>query len=196
MISVALWPRNGRTPVAISYSTTPSENRSLGGPTVSPRACSGDMYNTGAHRRARSRHLFHARDGSVVVRFHAGARRAGGTLGQTEVQQLRLAVLGHEDVRGLDVAMGDALVMRGLQRVGNLSSEREHAAKRQGLGGNLLLQGPAPHQLHHQERPALLFPDVVRATDVGMVQRRRGARLARNLSEVPPRCLQGPPAGT
>jgi len=46
MISVALWPRNGRTPVAISYSTTPSANRSPGGPTASPRACSGDMYDT------------------------------------------------------------------------------------------------------------------------------------------------------
>ena len=75
--------------------------------------------------------------------------------------------------------MGDALMMRGLQRVGDLSSEREHAAERQGLAGDLLLQRLAPHQLHHEERPALLFADVVHRADVGMVQRRRGARLAR-----------------
>jgi hypothetical protein len=35
-------PRNGNTPVAISYSTMPKENRSRS----SPRTCSGDVYAT------------------------------------------------------------------------------------------------------------------------------------------------------
>ena len=46
IVSVVLLPRYGSTPVAISYSTTPKENRSLRESTSSPRACSGDMYDT------------------------------------------------------------------------------------------------------------------------------------------------------
>ena len=37
-------PGNGTDPVAISYSTTPSENKSDRASNSSPRACSGDMY--------------------------------------------------------------------------------------------------------------------------------------------------------
>jgi len=39
-----LFPVNGFLPVAISYSTTPNENRSLRASMVSLRACSGDIY--------------------------------------------------------------------------------------------------------------------------------------------------------
>ncbi len=36
-------PENAGLPVAISYSTAPSEKRSVRESTASPRACSGDM---------------------------------------------------------------------------------------------------------------------------------------------------------
>ena len=39
-----LAPWNGRCPVTISYSSTPTLKRSLRGSSSSPRACSGDMY--------------------------------------------------------------------------------------------------------------------------------------------------------
>ena len=39
-------PRNGSVPVAISYNTTPKENRSVRESSSFPRACSGDMYAT------------------------------------------------------------------------------------------------------------------------------------------------------
>jgi len=39
-------PRNGRLPVAISYSTTPSENTSVRWSNGRPSTCSGDMYGT------------------------------------------------------------------------------------------------------------------------------------------------------
>jgi hypothetical protein len=42
-IETLLSPVNGRPPVAISYSMTPSENRSLRESTAPPDACSGDM---------------------------------------------------------------------------------------------------------------------------------------------------------
>jgi hypothetical protein len=42
-ITAAVEPPNGTVPVAISYSTTPSENKSDRKSSASPRACSGDI---------------------------------------------------------------------------------------------------------------------------------------------------------
>ena len=36
-------PRNGKTPVAISYNTTPNENKSVRTSSSLPRSCSGDI---------------------------------------------------------------------------------------------------------------------------------------------------------
>ena len=44
MIDRALVPSNARVPLAASYSTQPSENVSLRPSRVSPRVCSGDIY--------------------------------------------------------------------------------------------------------------------------------------------------------
>src|SRR5208282_231720 len=46
VITAEVSPRNGTTPVAISYSTTPNENRSVRPSSSLPRNCSGDMYAT------------------------------------------------------------------------------------------------------------------------------------------------------
>jgi hypothetical protein len=43
IVSVIVSPPNGRRPVVISYSTTPSEKTSVRPSIVLPRACSGDM---------------------------------------------------------------------------------------------------------------------------------------------------------
>ncbi len=43
IVSVIVSPANGRRPVAISYSTTPSEKTSARPSMALPRACSGDM---------------------------------------------------------------------------------------------------------------------------------------------------------
>jgi hypothetical protein len=59
----------------------------------------------------------------------SGAKHLAGQLGQTKIQNLRLATLGHENVRGLDIAMNDALRVRGIQRVGNLDCEVEQGIR-------------------------------------------------------------------
>ena len=41
-----LSPRNGRVPVAVSYSTTPNENKSVRASNGVARTCSGDIYDT------------------------------------------------------------------------------------------------------------------------------------------------------
>ena len=43
VITAEVSPRKGRTPVAISYSTTPNENKSVRASSSPPRTCSGDM---------------------------------------------------------------------------------------------------------------------------------------------------------
>ena len=46
LISNGVCPLNGRTPVAISNSITPSAQMSLDACAASPRSCSGDMYGS------------------------------------------------------------------------------------------------------------------------------------------------------
>ena len=46
------------------------------------------------------------------------------SLGETEVEHLGVAVARDRDVRRLEVAVDDALVMRGVQRIGDLPSQR------------------------------------------------------------------------
>ena len=72
-----------------------------------------------ADRRARD-----SSDSFAVVRVRRRPTRVGGRsadqLGQPEVEHLRLAARGDEDVGGLDVAMDDALRVRRVERVGDL----------------------------------------------------------------------------
>ena len=60
---------------------------------------------------------------------------AADLLGQTEIQNLGVAAIGDENVRGLDVAVDDALLVRGVKRIGNFDGEieeqsRDHAGGR------------------------------------------------------------------
>ena len=88
---------------------------------------------TGEHRFGR-----HVSSG---CRFRLrGVRRQ---LGQTEVQNLGLPTRRHENVCRLDVAMNDALGMRGVQRIGNLNRDLEQFLGLQPFRGDSLLEGSA-----------------------------------------------------
>ena len=101
-------------------------------------------------------------------------------LGEAEVEHLRLAARGDEDVGRLDVAVDDA-VARARRRARRRSAiaEIEQLVERQrpaaDAGASSVL---AVEQLHDDERLALVLADVVDRADVRMVQRRGGARLA------------------
>ena len=49
---------------------------------------------------------------------------------QTEVQHLDRAVRSHFDVGGFEVAMDDAVLMRGVEGVGDLSGDRQRFVER------------------------------------------------------------------
>src|SRR5271169_2642070 len=96
---------------------------------------------------------------------------------QSEVHQLR-ARLGQHDVRRLQVAMDDALLMRLLQRLRDFRSDLQNLIKGQRTFRQALSQSLAFEILHHQEVGAILRADVVKRADIGMLQRGNGFGLA------------------
>jgi hypothetical protein len=99
-------------------------------------------------------------------------------LGQAEVEDLRLILFGDEDVRGLDIAMDDALRMRRHQRLGDLQRQAEHGFRFQPRGCEQFGERAPFERLHDDEVRAFVLVDVVDRADVRMVERRSRARLA------------------
>jgi hypothetical protein len=73
--------------------------------------------------------------------------------------------------------VGDALLVRGIERVRDLDRDVDHAFDRERLRGELVGERLTVEVLHHEERLSLVLADVVHRTDARMVQRRCGARL-------------------
>ena len=74
--------------------------------------------------------------------------------------------------------MDDALLMRRLERVGDLARDRERLLNGSGARRQTLGQRRAFHELEHEAAHAVgLFQSVDRA-DVRMIERREHARLA------------------
>ena len=107
-----------------------------------------------------------------------GAARGERELRDAEVEHLRLPAARDEDVRRLDVAVHDALGVRGIERVGDLDRDVERAIEGQRPARDLFLERAAVEQLHHHVLLAVVLADVVQRADVRMVQRRGDARLA------------------
>ena len=111
----------------------------------------------------------------------AGDVGVGGVdrrLRQAEVEDLHPALVGDEQVVGLDVAMGDvARVGRG-QAIGGLAGVVHGLAHRQWPGVEPLAQRAALQQLEHDVAVLLGAAEVVDGQDVGMRQRGHGLGLA------------------
>ena len=117
----------------------------------------------------------------------AGAGRDGGLfagrgafvgtrqLREAEVEDLHAPVVGDEQVLGLQVAMDDALVVRGREAVGDLHGVVDGLAHRQRARAEPIAQRLALEQLRDDVRRAVLLADVVDGEDVRMIE--RGGRL-------------------
>ena len=108
------------------------------------------------------------------------ARRppAGSHLGQSEVKNLGVAALRHKDIGRLDIAMNDALDMRGIKCVGDLNCQTEKNLGIDRAARDLVLQGHAVQIFHDDEGAPLVLAEVIDCADIGMIERRCGARLA------------------
>ena len=81
-----------------------------------------------------------------------------------------MAALGDEDIRGLDVAMDDALDVSGVERVGNVDGNIEQAIEFERLAADEMLERLAIEKFHGDKGFAVLLADVVNGADVGMIK--------------------------
>jgi hypothetical protein len=86
--------------------------------------------------------------------------------------------LGYEDVRGLDVSVNDALAVSGVQSIGDVDRQSQQRRNLDGLSRDAMPESNALEELHRDKGPIIILADLVNRADVGMVQRRGGARLA------------------
>src|SRR5271165_114908 len=102
----------------------------------------------------------------------------GTYLRQAEVENLGVSTPGDENIGGLDIAMNDARLMGGVQRIRDVNRQSQQQFRLHRTATDAMLQRHAIEELHRNERSAVLLIDVVDRADVGMVQRRGGASFA------------------
>ena len=111
-----------------------------------------------------------------------GRRLAAGRLHrfrEAEVENLHRAVGAHFDIRRLQIAVNDALFVRGFERLGDLLRDGQRLVERDRAPRDALRQVLALDELHHQRGDAPTFFEPVDARDVRMVQRGEGLGFAR-----------------
>src|SRR5581483_682877 len=91
-------------------------------------------------------------------------------LRQTEVENLRVSALGDENICRLDITVDDALTVCRVERIGDFNPECKHGFEFQWAAGNLMFQRCAIHELHDNERLAVLLANVIDSADVRMVE--------------------------
>ena len=96
---------------------------------------------------------------------------------ETEIQNLDAAVFGDEQVLRLEVAMNDALFVRGRQSMSDLNAVIDCFANRHRAALQHLPQRAALQQLGDQVRCAFEDAELVDGKNVGMVESRCRLRL-------------------
>ncbi len=98
-------------------------------------------------------------------------------LGEAEVEDLHPAVVGDEDVLGLQVPVDDPLLVRGGEAVGDLERVVDRLALRELAAGEDRAQRLAFEELLDDVGRAVVLADVVDGGDVGVVEDAGGLRL-------------------
>jgi hypothetical protein len=84
----------------------------------------------------------------------------------------------NKDVGGLDVAMNDALTVRGLQSLGDFDRLRQQALYVHGAAGDAVFQRYAVEKFHGNERLLAVLADFIDGANVRMIEGRGSASLA------------------
>ncbi len=96
---------------------------------------------------------------------------------QAEVEYLRLAAPGDENIRRLDVAVNDAAGVGSVERVGDFDAPVEQQIERHRTAFDAMFERLALEELHRDEVPAIGFVNFVDRADIRVIQGRGGAGL-------------------
>ena len=91
-------------------------------------------------------------------------------LRESEVQYLDRAVRTHLDVGRLQIAVDDALLMRGFERLGDLFRDGQRFVQRNGTVSNAVSERRSFDQFHHERDGAIRLLEAVNVGDVRMIQ--------------------------
>jgi hypothetical protein len=107
-------------------------------------------------------------------RRHRGAHARGSRriecLRKPEVKHLHRAVWANFDVRGLEVAMDDALLVRGFKGFRDLFGDRQRFVEGKRSAREALREILPLNQLHHKRVDTVRFFNAVDRGDVGMIE--------------------------
>ncbi len=87
----------------------------------------------------------------------------GERFGEAEVQHLHRPVVSHLDVRGLQVAVDDAELVRGFKCFGDLPRNRQRLVKRNGTLRDAIGERRALNQLEDERADAVALFEPVRS---------------------------------
>jgi hypothetical protein len=178
--SVGVSPSNGFVPVNISNSTHPNAHTSVRVSTAFPRLLVGQVRrrarNDAGKRRRGTQHG--GRLGQIACE-----RRLLERLRDPEIQYFRRAVRPQLDIRGLEIAVDDALVVRRFERLGHLLRDRERLVDRERALRDPIGERRAIDELDHESfrRGGILDP--INRSDVRMIERREQLRFALEAGE-------------
>jgi hypothetical protein len=137
----------------------------------------------------------HVRQRPELIVASAGRLLSGRRLQELrnpEVENLHAPVTRHHDIRGLQIAMDDSVVVRRLQAVGQLDPERAHFRLGQRSVANALLERDAVDVFHDEVIDIARGVEVVDSRDVRMIELREEQSFP---AESFPCCFVGEAAG-
>ena len=113
-----------------------------------------------------------------VARRLVGRRENLDPLGEAEVHDLHVSLLGQHDVGRLQIAVQKPAGMRFLERLGDLSGQPQDIGQRQSAVVQTALQRLAGEVIHHEEHVIAVFANFENLADVRMIERGHCHRLA------------------
>ena len=131
----------------------------------------GGAQNHAGERGRRTQH------GRRELRQDARSSRRLERLGEPKVQYLDRTIGPHFDVRRFEIPVDDAFFMRGFERLGDLTRDRQRLIERDGALRQTIRQRGSLDQFQHERRHVAGFFETVEGRDMRVVQRGQELRF-------------------